>query len=448
MHDDASLGTSKSRRGADVRKVRSADSSLVTTGTAPSSNGDDDDDDIYDSQTPTSGKAKRPGPVQYSGPSPRRVPPALPAPAAAALAQRFLRQLGLSSWGGASSLIPVPSTEKLARCLRNLDKNGTSRERHKVGVMYATVDKLDKESVLGAQEGCGTANFETFVGELGWAVDLANHKGYTGLGKFASKFSGNLPYYATPSLEVCFHVISKLNSGYCGTGSANERYRHVGNDPVAIVWCDGGATTTGGSSEVDPVLAMKSWSKVTEAWIVIRPLPSGMYRIQVLWRSDAPPVAPAGAPDSSSSSIICGPLFDGAIIDRQCLAPLVRATAVNCGRALRYATNDSEYETRARYIAQVTAQQEMLGFEQFTSSIIAGGEGNSSAARRRARELRTSGKLKTLRRSVSSECLDSPSPPLSRFAEGARQRSMSQDDLDQVGTVVANDSRLPYKTAL
>ena len=432
------------------------------------------------------------------GSRPASVPIASPRVPMAALAQRFLRQLGLSSWGGVLALTPVPTTEKLARYLRQLDKDGTSRERHKVGVMYATVDQLDRECVLSAQERSGSQDFERFADELGWAVDLADHKGYTGLGtKFVKSFSGKLPYYATASLEVCFHVASRLNPATeteNGAGTApiagrgvqpksavddikslaERRFRHVGNDPVAIVWCEGGNTSTGGGSNGDPVLAVRSWSKKTEAWIVVRPLPSGMYRIQILWRADdeaASATAPRGSSNRKSSSsttaastshMSCGPLFDGAIVDRTSLAPLVRATSVNCGRVLlddaaRRDGLESAYETRATYIAQVTAQQETAGFEKFTSSIIAGGEGNRSTARRRARELRSSGKLKPLRRSVSSECLDSPptSLPFATLARQSRQRSMSQDFIDRIGGGEAdggskNDeaAESPYATAL
>jgi hypothetical protein len=389
--------------------------------------------------------------------------PLLPTPPSVnvALAQRFLRQVGMSSWGANLTLTPLPKTEKLARNLRNLDTAGTSRERHKIGVVFVSPEICDKESVLGATH--GSAAFEAFADELGWSVDLATHKGYTGLGKFTKSFDGRLPYFATASLEVCFHVASRLNpiGSAAGEKLSIQRFRHVGNDSVVIVWCEGGSTSTdvggttidgcGGKYDFDPFQAMPS--KVISVFIVIHPLASEMFRVQIVWKkraasgggggdgggggggASASATATATSPSTTTAAAdvraeASGPLFDGAIVDRKSLAILIRATAVNSGRVLRCEEGLARgYEMRAKYIGQITTQQEKQGFEESASSIIAGGEGNTSAARRRAKELRSSGKLKVLKRSVSSECLDKMSGEAARIPV----RSLSQDNINAAG---------------
>ena len=54
--------------------------------------------------------------------------------------------------------------------------------------------------------------------------------------------------------------------------------------------------------------------------IIIYPLKNSLYRINIDRKPDIP---------------LFGPLFDGAIVDGSILASLVRATAINAGRAKR-----------------------------------------------------------------------------------------------------------------
>ena len=86
--------------------------------------------------------------------------------------------------------------------------------------------------------------------------------------------------------------------------------RHLGNDEVQIVWSEHTRDYRRG------IIA----TQLADVIIVVSPLPSGLFRVQVDRKAEVP---------------FFGPLFDGAIVPQQCLSGLVRATAVNASRLLR-----------------------------------------------------------------------------------------------------------------
>lgn len=55
--------------------------------------------------------------------------------------------------------------------------------------------------------------------------------------------------------------------------------------------------------------------------IVVYPQKNGLYRIQIFTKPEVP---------------LVGPLLDGMLVDKSVLAPLVRMTAINANRAVRY----------------------------------------------------------------------------------------------------------------
>jgi hypothetical protein len=324
-----------------------------------------------------------------------------------AYTRRLLRHLGLTGWGGSLALVPVPVTEILHRELHNLDVNGSSREKYKVGVVFVGQGATEKETILCAAR--TTTAFESFAGGLGWEVDLLAHRGYSGLNKAHGRRTGTVPYHATATMEVIFHVAHRINPVEGVKASVLQiRTKHVLNDAVVVVWLENDRT------DFQPSFLQ---NRVTDMWIVVCPLPAGVYRVRL--------VCPR-----HKALMHHGPLFDGSVVDAESLPMLVRATAVNGGRKIRAEEpgHEDAYQMRAGYLRAITGRQEAQGFAEYTSSIIVGCEATKIAARRRAREMRLSGKVPRLRRSMSTECLDKTVSRL-RLAE-SRRLSVSNNTLN------------------
>ncbi|KAF2974120.1 hypothetical protein EK904_010195, partial [Melospiza melodia maxima] len=85
-----------------------------------------------------------------------------------------------------------------------------SRETHKIAVFYVAEGQEDKHSIL-TNTG-GSQAYEDFVAGLGWEVNLTNHCGFMG-GLQKNKSTGlTTPYFATSTVEVMFHVSTRMPS--------------------------------------------------------------------------------------------------------------------------------------------------------------------------------------------------------------------------------------------
>jgi len=107
--------------------------------------------------------------------------------------------------------------------LKELDRT-PSRECIKLGVLYVAPGQEGQRSILKNDQ--GSELYEQFVEELGVSVrisfnllkhtcnigqvDLATHRGFMGgLDPYGSTGT-TAPYYATSSLEVIFHIITRM----------------------------------------------------------------------------------------------------------------------------------------------------------------------------------------------------------------------------------------------
>ncbi|KAM9148018.1 ral GTPase-activating protein subunit alpha-1 isoform 2-T2 [Pangshura tecta] len=121
----------------------------------------------------------------------------------------LLSVLGMNSWDKRRSFHLLKKNEKLLRELRNLDSR-QCRETHKIAVFYVAEGQEDKHSIL-TNTG-GSQAYEDFVAGLGWEVNLTNHCGFMG-GLQKNKSTGlTTPYFATSTVEVMFHVSTRMPS--------------------------------------------------------------------------------------------------------------------------------------------------------------------------------------------------------------------------------------------
>ncbi|XP_075723162.1 ral GTPase-activating protein subunit alpha-1 isoform X3 [Rhipicephalus microplus] len=269
----------------------------------------------------------------------------------------LLENFNFFAWEKRPKFDLVKKNEKLLRELRNLD-NQMCRETHKIAVIYVAEGQEDKNSIF--MNSSGSRAFEEFVAGLGWEVDLEVHTGYNG-GLETNKSTGSTaPYYATSFMEVLFHVSTRIPA--VEKDSITKKLRHLGNDEVHIVWSE---HTRDYRRGIIP-------TEFCDVLIVIYPLGNWLYRVQINPKPEVP---------------FFGPLFDGAIVDHLVLPRLVRATAINAGRAVNSLKPmfRAYYEQRAQALETIVQNyKELTTFEDFASKVMAPAPAKSPLVLRRS----------------------------------------------------------------
>ncbi|KAL0489675.1 hypothetical protein AKO1_009120 [Acrasis kona] len=245
----------------------------------------------------------------------------------------LMSNMGYLSPVNRSSFVRLDPNHRFYRALRQLDKL-TERETIKIGVVYVA-NGQESERKLMRNETASDAYHE-FVQALGWDVDLSTHEGFMG-GLDPSLTTGRTaPYYANATTEVIFHVVTKMPNKENDNQQIHKK-RHVGNDNVHIVW-----------SEHDR--DYRPWTITSQfnfVHIVIYPLQYPLFRIQIHTKKNK---------DTNTQTMSpFGPLQDGMIVDKESLAPLVRMTAINANKAVRYQQPGYKkpYPTRRELINEI-----------------------------------------------------------------------------------------------
>ncbi|CAL8095841.1 unnamed protein product [Calicophoron daubneyi] len=255
--------------------------------------------------------------------------------------RHLINQLGFLSWERRSTIELMHKSAGLVRELKHLDKL-SPRETHKIAVFYVGAGQEDKQSILSNQT--ASLEFENFLAGLGWEIDLLTHRGFRGGLERSSRIGTSTPYYATATLEVIFHVSTRMPS----STQEDLKYKHLGNDEVMIIWTENARAFT------RSVLR----TQFGDVLIVISPLPNGLFRVDVRRETDVG---------------FFGPLVKTAVLDAFVLPSLVRATAINASRAIRAMKPGyrAHYEDRASSLKQIIARYTMPScFEDFTQSVL------------------------------------------------------------------------------
>lgn len=218
----------------------------------------------------------------------------------------FFSHLGLAGWERRSRTHLLQRTEKLLRELRNVDLQ-KCRETHKMAVIYVASGQEDKNSIL--RNSSGSSMYEMFVSALGWEIDLETHNGFLG-GLPRQGCGATAPYYATPFLEVIYHVATRMPTD--SPEAILLKTRHLGNDEVHIVWSEHYRDYR---RDILP-------TEFCDVLIVVYPLKNGLFRVTVNRKPEVP---------------WFGPLANESVVSGACLATLIRATAINASRAKRAA---------------------------------------------------------------------------------------------------------------
>ncbi|XP_017082940.2 probable Rho GTPase-activating protein CG5521 isoform X2 [Drosophila eugracilis] len=249
--------------------------------------------------------------------------------------------LGLAGWERRSRTHLLQRSEKLMRELRNVDLQ-KCRETHKMAVIYVAPGQEDKGSIL--RNTSGSSTYEMFVSALGWEIDLETHNGFLG-GLPRQGCGATAPYYATPFLEVVYHVATRMPSD--SSEAMLLKTRHLGNDEVHIVWSEHHRDYR---RDILP-------TEFCDVLIVVYPLRNGLFRVTVNRKPEVP---------------WFGPLANESVVSGACLATLIRATAINASRTKRAALPlyQQFYEERNRSLDSVSSRyKESTTFEDFASRI-------------------------------------------------------------------------------
>ncbi|XP_074845399.1 ral GTPase-activating protein subunit alpha-2 isoform X2 [Carettochelys insculpta] len=255
----------------------------------------------------------------------------------------LLNDLGMNSWDRRKSFHLLKKNSKLLRELKNLDSR-QCRETHKIAVFYIAEGQEDKCSILSNAR--GSQAYEDFVAGLGWEVDLSTHCGFMGGLQRNGSTGQTAPYYATSTVEVIFHVSTRMPSD--SDDSLTKKLRHLGNDEVHIVWSEHTRNYRRGIIPTD----------FGDVLIIIYPMKNHMFFVEIMKKPEVP---------------FFGPLFDGAIVTAKLLPSLICATCINASRAVKslIPLYQSFYEERALYLeAIIQNHKEVMTFEDFAAQVF------------------------------------------------------------------------------
>uniref|UniRef100_A0A8D0DY11 Ral GTPase activating protein catalytic subunit alpha 2 n=1 Tax=Salvator merianae TaxID=96440 RepID=A0A8D0DY11_SALMN len=259
------------------------------------------------------------------------------------LCRLLLNDLGMNSWDKRKSFHLLKKNFKLLRELKNLDSR-QCRETHKIAVFYIAEGQEDKCSILANAK--GSQAYEDFVAGLGWEVDLSTHCGFMGGLQRNGSTGQTAPYYATSTVEVIFHVSTRMPSD--SDDSLTKKLRHLGNDEVHVVWSEHNRNYRRGIIQTD----------FGDVLIIIYPMKDHMFFIEIMKKPKVP---------------FFGPLFDGAIVTARLLPNLIRATCINASRAVKSLLTlyQSFYEERAQYLEDIIlTYKEVMTFEDFAAQVF------------------------------------------------------------------------------
>ncbi|XP_029142262.1 ral GTPase-activating protein subunit alpha-2 [Protobothrops mucrosquamatus] len=259
------------------------------------------------------------------------------------LCRLLLNGLGMNSWEKRKSFNILKKNSKLLRELKNLDSR-QCRDTHKIAVVYIAEGQEDKCSILSNPQ--GSQAYEDFIAGLGWEVDLSTHCGFMGGLQRNGSTGQTAPYYATSTIEVIFHVSTRMP--FDSDDSLTKKLRHLGNDEVHVIWSEHSRNYRRGIIPTD----------FGDVLIIIYPMRNRMFYIEIMKKQQVP---------------FFGPLFNGAIVTAKLLPNLVRATCINASRAVKSLITlyQSFYEERAIYLDEIIRNhKEQLSFEDFAAQVF------------------------------------------------------------------------------
>jgi len=256
----------------------------------------------------------------------------------------LLEHLGFLLFERRGSFHELENSARFHRSLVQLDK-ACGREMLKIGVIYVKEGQDDQKVILSNDS--KSPLYREFVRGLGWTIDVAQHRGY--LGGLDPKLTtgASSPYCANSIMEVVFHEVTAMPTNAADPQQIHKK-RHVGNDIVHIVYSDH-------CRDYSPETITTQFNN---AHIIVYPLPNGLFRIQIYRKENV---------------ALFGPLLHGMAVNKKLLPILVRQTAINANRYVRYNTEGytRPYPTRRKALEEIAKRYKIQKkYEDVLTEII------------------------------------------------------------------------------
>ncbi|KAJ6253070.1 hypothetical protein M0813_13567 [Anaeramoeba flamelloides] len=212
----------------------------------------------------------------------------------------FLANLGLIKLDGEDYLDIIDSNVNFKKSLGLLDKF-PERINHICNIFYVGPGQnrlTSPDQIFLNKE--GSKDFQIFLTELGWVVDLEKHQGFKGA--LDTETTGQYaPYYSDFNMEIIFYVSTMIT--FNDNNLINKKNLFSKNR-VIIVWVDD-------KRIFDPKLIKSGKNTI---FVIIKPHYTGLYSIRI--------------ENYLTSSLTYGPLLTNSLLSRHLLAELVRKTVI------------------------------------------------------------------------------------------------------------------------
>ncbi|KAJ3431269.1 hypothetical protein M0812_02947 [Anaeramoeba flamelloides] len=262
----------------------------------------------------------------------------------------LLSNTGLMKVSDYSYLILLDQSEQFFEALKVLDECA-ERTQQKIGVVYISEGQNRYYNGKKIFENTETdEQFNQFLKQIGWIIDLEAHTGYTG-GLNLENSNQYVPYYANYSNEVIFQVSTLM-----GTLEPEERMEKIHQLPVVIVWCNDNRKFNSNSIK----------GKKNQVFIIVRPHHTGLFKIEV---------------QNHSQSMEFSPFINNSLISTKNLGSFIRIMAMNIHHELSLKNNTFKdpFENRRKYVNLIaTSFGRKLSYDKFFSGLFTTEEHNVS----------------------------------------------------------------------
>ncbi|KAJ3426653.1 hypothetical protein M0812_26220 [Anaeramoeba flamelloides] len=257
----------------------------------------------------------------------------------------LLANLGLLNISDKKQIHSLNNCDELLSTLKQLDKC-SERLCHSIGIIYIEEGQNRYYNGEGIFENKhGNEDYEDFIRQIGWIINLKKHNGYTGkldwvkTGKYA-------PYFSNYNTEVIFKVATLLK-----TEDIELKKQILGSCFIVIVWCND-------ERHFNPKCIKFNKNRI---FFIIKPHVNGLFTVTV--------------EDYTGIVHNSGPLMNNSFLDKPTLANLVRTTAINCNYQLYLKNGISvePYKIRAGVIKEIKRNFLLkLNYDEFYSYLFSG----------------------------------------------------------------------------
>lgn len=168
------------------------------------------------------------------------------------------------------------------------------RRHHKVGVYYCAPGQHAEAEFIGNET--ATPAFEHFLTRLGTRVELRGWQYFRGgLDTTANRDGTHSVYTTYKDIEVMFHVCQLLPHSRTDKHQV-ARKRHLGNDPVIVIFKERAPQQQDPQQQPDVVDITTIRSQWNHVFIIVSPEgdgnSSGSYRVNAVYKAGVEPAAP------------------------------------------------------------------------------------------------------------------------------------------------------------